>query len=131
MNCLSDGGLIMPEQVLTGRKIAKDRRNHFTGQFTSGPDEGETSGIESHTELCGAHVIIARPGVVGLENQVPCEWQQSNGRKGTHYFDFRVLMADGCRRGAARETGDRGGSMVFSTCFSALPAESSQFQTEA
>lgn len=98
MKYLPDGGLLMPERVLTTRNIAKGRRNHFTGQFTSGPDEGETRDIESHTELCGALVIIARPGVVGLENQVPFEWDKPNGKKGTHHFDFRVLMADGRRR---------------------------------
>ncbi|RKF13082.1 hypothetical protein D6850_16445 [Roseovarius spongiae] len=131
MRNLPNNAPAMPERALSGRTIAKGRRNHSTGQFTSGPDKGETRGIESHTEPCGAHMIILRPGVVGLENQMPFEWKKPNGKKGTHYFDFRVLMADGCRRGTAREAGDRCGSMVSSPCFPALPAESSQFQTEA
>lgn len=98
MNYMSDGGLIMPERVRAARKFAKGAREHFTGQFTFGPDEGETRDIESHTELCVALVTIARPDVVGLENQVPFEWDKPDGKKGTHYFDFRVLMADGRRR---------------------------------
>mgnify|MGYP003648116056 CR=1 FL=1 len=98
MNYLLDGGLVMPERIQTTRKIAKGRRKHFTGQFTFGPDEDRTMDIESHTELCTALVTIARPDVVGLENQVPFKWVKPNGETATHYFDFRVLMADGSRR---------------------------------
>lgn len=98
MEYLSDGGLVMPERLRTSRKIAKGRRTHFTGQFTFGPDEGRTMDIESHTELCAALVTIVRPDVVGLENQVPFEWVEPNGKTATHHFDFRVLMADGRRR---------------------------------
>lgn len=98
MEYLSDGGLVMPERLRTSRKIAKGRRTHFTGQFTFGPDEGRTMEIESHTELCTALVTIARPDVVGLENQVPFEWVKPDGKTATHHFDFRVLMVDGSRR---------------------------------
>lgn len=98
MECLSDGGLVMPERLRTSRKIAKGRRTHFTGQFTFGADEGQTMDIESHTELCTALVTIARPDVVGLENQVPFKWVKPNGETATHHFDFRVNMADGSRR---------------------------------
>ncbi|WP_157960602.1 hypothetical protein [Primorskyibacter marinus] len=98
MEYSSDGGLVMPERLRTSRKIAKGRRTQFTGQFTFGPDEGRTMDIESHTELCTALVTIARPDVVGLENQVPFEWVTPNGKTATHHFDFRVLMADGSRR---------------------------------
>jgi len=98
MMLMADGGAIMPARLQTTRKIAKGRREHFTGQFTFGSDEGWTMDIESHTELCGALVIIARHGVVGLENQVPFEWKKPDGKKGTHHFDFRVLMSDGSRR---------------------------------
>ncbi|MEM5543678.1 hypothetical protein WNY61_13115 [Sulfitobacter sp. AS92] len=98
MNYLSDGGLMMPQRIQTSRKVAKGRRTHFTGQFTFGSDEGQTMDIESHTELCTALVTIARPDVVGLENQVPFKWVKPNGETATHHFDFRVLMADGSRR---------------------------------
>ena len=98
MEYLSDGGLVMPERLRTSRTIPKGRRNHFTGQYTSGPNDSWTMDIEGHTELCTALVTIARPDVVGLENQVPFEWDKPDGKKGTHYFDFRVLMADGSRR---------------------------------
>lgn len=54
--------------------------------------------IESNTELRVALVILARPGVVALENQVPFPWKQPNGNTATHHFDFRVLMVNGARR---------------------------------
>jgi hypothetical protein len=98
MMLMEDGGIAMPERLQTTRTIAKGRREHFTGQFTFGPDEGRTMDIESNTELRVALVTIARPGVVDLENQVPFKWVKPDGEPATHHFDFRVLMANGWRR---------------------------------
>ncbi|OIQ72504.1 hypothetical protein GALL_458710 [mine drainage metagenome] len=95
---MEDGGIAMPERLKTIHTVAKGRREHFTGQFTFGPDEGRTMDIESNTELRVALVTIARPGVVGLENQVPFKWVKPDGKPATHHFDFRVLMANGWRR---------------------------------
>jgi len=95
---MADGGATMPAKLRTTRKVAKGTREHFTGQFTFGSDEGRTMDIESHTELCVALVTLARPNVVDLENQVPFKWVTSNGESGTHHFDFRALLADGTRR---------------------------------
>jgi len=98
MMLTTDGGLTMPARIKTTRKVAKGRREHFTGQFTFGSDEGRTMDIESNTELRVALVTIARSDVVGLENQVPFNWVGPGGKSATHHFDFRVLMADGRRR---------------------------------
>jgi len=98
MMIMADGGVKMPVRLQTTRKIAKGRREHFTGQFTFGSDEGWTMAIESNTELRVALVTIARSDVVDLENQVPFAWVKPDGKPGTHFFDFRVLMADGKRR---------------------------------
>lgn len=98
MLLMADGGLVMPERLKTTRKMAKGCREHFTGQFTFGSDEGRTMDVESHTELNVALVTIARPDVVALEHQVPFEWVKPNGKTGTHHFDFRALMLDGTRR---------------------------------
>ncbi len=98
MTLTTDVGITLPERLTTTRKIAKGRREHFTGQFTFGPDEGRTMDVESNTELRVALVTIARPDVVDLENQVPFAWVKPDGTPGTHHFDFRVLMADGTRR---------------------------------
>ncbi len=95
---MADGGVTMPARLQIDRTIAKGRREHFTGQFTFGPDEGKTMDIESNTELRVALVVLSRPGVVDLENQVPFHWVKSDGKSATHHFDFRVLMADGTRR---------------------------------
>jgi hypothetical protein len=92
------GGVTFPVRRKTVRKIAKGRRNHFTGQFTFGPDEGETMDVESNTELRVALVTLARPDVIGLENQVPFAWVKPDGKPATHHFDFVALMADGSRK---------------------------------
>jgi hypothetical protein len=98
MEFTPESGVAFPVRRKTVRKIAKGRRNHFTGQFTFGPDEGETMDVESNTELCVALVTIARPDVVGLENQVPFAWVKPDGKPATHHFDFRALMANGSRK---------------------------------
>lgn len=98
MMLMADGGIAMPKRLQTTRKVAKGRREHFTGQFTFGADEGRTMDIESNTELRVALVTIARPDVVDLENQVPFQWVKPDGKTATHHFDFRVLMFDGKRR---------------------------------
>ena len=98
MEFTPESGVAFPVRRKIVRKIAKGRRNHFTGQFTFGPDEGETMDVESNTELRVALVTLARSDVVGLENQVPFEWIGPDGKTATHHFDFRVLMANGSRK---------------------------------
>jgi len=98
MEFTPESGVAFPVRRKTVRKIAKGRRNHFTGQFTFGPDEGETMDVESNTELRVALVTLARPDVVGLENQVPFAWVKPDGKPATHHFDFRALMANGSRK---------------------------------
>ena len=98
MMLMEDGGIVLPARIQTTRKVAKGRREHFTGQFTFGSREGRTMDIESYTELLVALVVIARPDVVDLENQVPFEWKTRKGKSRTHHFDFRARMADGTRR---------------------------------
>ncbi|MBE9640576.1 hypothetical protein [Salipiger mangrovisoli] len=95
---LSDGGVTMPQRLQLARKVAVGAREHATAQITFGPDEGYTVGVDSNTEMKCMLVVMARPNVVGIENQVLFEWPKSNGKTGKHFFDFRVLMADGKRR---------------------------------
>lgn len=98
MKFMPDGGVTLPVREKINRKIAKGRRNHFTGQFTFGADEGRTMDVESNTELKVALVTLARPDVMDLENQVLFQWVTPEGSTATHHFDFRALMADGTRR---------------------------------
>lgn len=72
-------------------------QKHFTGAFVIGDDEGEAMQFQSHTEMQTALVMLARPDVVGLENQVPFGWVDSDGTRRTHLFDFRVSLYDGRR----------------------------------
>ncbi len=95
---MADGGITMPLRIQTARKVAVGAREHATGQVTFGPDEGYTLGFDSNTEMKCMLVVMARPNVVGIENQVLFEWVKSDGKTGKHFFDFRVLLADGKRR---------------------------------
>jgi len=93
-----DGGITLPERVRTARKTAVGAREHATGQVTFGPDDAYTMGLDSNTEMKCMLVVMARPDVVGLESQVLFEWDKADGSTGKHFFDFRVLSADGKRR---------------------------------
>ncbi len=54
-------------------------------------------GYDSNTEMKWKLVLLSRPGVAWIESQVHFEWVKPDGGKGNHFFDFRVLMADGKR----------------------------------
>jgi len=94
---MPDGGVTMPECVQLARKTAVGAREHQTGQVTMGPDEGYTVGYDSNTEMKCMLVLLARPNVAGLESQVHFQSLDADGKTGNHFFDFRVLMADGKR----------------------------------
>lgn len=94
---LPDGSICLPRPSTVSRKVAKGRREHFTGQLTVGPDEGACMDIESHTEFRVALMLMARPEVVHLENQVAFRYQKLNGTVATHFFDFRTTQTDGSR----------------------------------
>ncbi|WP_128910881.1 hypothetical protein [Tropicibacter alexandrii] len=93
-----DATFVMPRKISGARKVAKGRRNHFTGQMVLGTaDDPCHLDFESHTEYMTCLCLIARMDVVAIENQVPCEWTKPDGNKATHYFDFRVSHDDGTR----------------------------------
>jgi len=92
-----DGGITLPKRVKAGRKTSVGAREHQTGQVTFGPDEGYTMGFDSNTEMKCMLALLARRNVLGLESQVHFHWLGADGKIGNHFFDFRVLMADGKR----------------------------------
>jgi len=94
---MPDGGITMPECVQLARNTAVGAREHQTGQITSGPDEGYTVGYDSNTEMKWKLVLLARPGVAWIESQVHFMWVKADGEIANHFFDFRILMADGTR----------------------------------
>ncbi|MBN2906681.1 MAG: hypothetical protein JXJ18_08235 [Rhodobacteraceae bacterium] len=98
MQELPDGSIVLPQHLQYERKaMAKGRREHFTGHFVFGPNEGKAMDFESNTEFRIALVVLARPGVVDLENQVPFRWRDTTGKVHTHFFDFRASQKDGSR----------------------------------
>lgn len=94
---LPDGSICLPRPSTVLRKVAKGRREHFTGQLNVGPDEGVCMDIESYTEFQVALMLMARPEVVHLENQVPFRYRNLKGESATHFFDFRTTQTDGSR----------------------------------
>ncbi|UWQ50652.1 hypothetical protein K3720_04390 [Leisingera caerulea] len=94
---LPDGSICLPRPSMASRKVAKGRREHFTGQLNVGPDEGTCMDIESYTEFQVALTLLARPEVTHVENQVPFTFLNADGRPATHFFDFLATHTDGSR----------------------------------
>jgi hypothetical protein len=91
-----NGGIRLPRPYI-GRKMGFGAKKHFTGSFVHGDHEGDVMDVQSHTEFQTALVMLARRDVVRLENQVAFEWIDVDGKRRTHYFDFRVTLRDGRR----------------------------------
>ena len=94
---LPNGNICLPRPSTVHRKVAKGRREHFTGQLNVGPDEGACMDIESYTEFQVVMTLMARPEVVHVENQVMFPYRDLNGKSAQHFFDFRATRTDGSR----------------------------------
>jgi hypothetical protein len=91
-------GVALPKYPSVGRKVAKGRRKHFTGQLILERGGQEIlADVESHTEMQWALVFAARREVVDIETQVRFDWTHHEGKKKKHFFDFRISMHDGTR----------------------------------
>lgn len=88
---------ILPARPATGRKPAVGAKKHFSCTIVHGAGAGCVMNTESLTEKRVALVLLARPDVVNLENQVLFNWQAKDGSQKRHFFDFRATMADGSR----------------------------------
>lgn len=97
MHITPDGAFRMPQRPTAARSIRMGKRFHFTGSLIMGEDEGQELEFESHTEMQVALVMLARPQVVSLENQVAFNWIDRDGAASVHFFDFRVSLRDGTR----------------------------------
>jgi len=91
-------GVAPPKYPPVGRKVAKGRKKHFTGQLVlERGGEDILADMESHTEMMWALVFAARREVVDIETQVEFVWKHGEGKLKKHYFDFRINMRDGTR----------------------------------
>lgn len=91
------GAIRLPAPPNGDRAVARGARGHFSGALVIGEDEGRVVEFESRTERNVALVMIARPDVVALESQVAFHWAAEDGRRATHYFDYRLTHRDGSR----------------------------------
>ncbi|WP_152465435.1 hypothetical protein [Sulfitobacter sp. THAF37] len=87
----------LPQPSTAMRAVKMGVREHFTGSFVGGENEGWRMEVESLTEFRVALVMQARPDVVDLENQVLFHWVDLEGQGARHFFDFRVTFEDGTR----------------------------------
>lgn len=94
---LPDGRICLPRPSTVSRTVAKGRREHFTGQLNVGSDEGACMDIESYTEFQVVLLLLARPKVAHVENQVPFVYVSADDKPAKHFFDFRATFVDGAR----------------------------------
>lgn len=94
---LPNGNICLPRPSTVLRKVAKGRREHFTGQLNVGLDEGACMDIESYTEFQVVMTLMARPEVAHVENQVLFPYRDLDGKSARHFFDFRATRTDGSR----------------------------------
>jgi hypothetical protein len=102
-----DGNIVLPRTPQNARKVAKGRRNHFTGQTNVGADEESGMDIESYTELQVLLALLARPGIVHVENQVEFSFTGPDGSTNCHFFDFRATKINGSRTAIMVKAGYR------------------------
>ncbi|MEE4279152.1 MAG: hypothetical protein V2I82_11855 [Halieaceae bacterium] len=104
------GGIMPPAPSSAWREIPTASRGHNTlnvvAYLPADRDRGLFFGriinCESFTEATSLFVILARPGVYDVEEQLPpVEFIDIDGAQRSHIFDFRVTYADGVREAIA------------------------------
>ncbi|PWE30282.1 hypothetical protein C4N9_06220 [Pararhodobacter marinus] len=88
---------MLPARPKTDRTPGVGAKKHFSCAFVHGAGAGSVMNTDSLTEKRVALVLLARPDVVELENQVLFTWLAPQGVTRRHYFDFRATMTDGSR----------------------------------
>jgi hypothetical protein len=117
-------GVVPPKYLPVGRKVAKGRRKHFTGQLVLVRGGQEImADMESQTEMQWARVLAARREVVDIETQVRFDWTHHEGKKKKHFFDFRISLQDGTRVAAFVKTAKRLESARMMRWLEAIAAE--------
>ena len=91
------GGITLPAPSRAARNVSTASKGHFTGHLVAGDGPGRVIQVESHLEMKTALVLLARPDVADLEEQVLFEWADEHGEVRTHFFDFRASMRGGAR----------------------------------
>lgn len=92
------GGYRLPEPSRASRKIARASRGHFNGHVVAGDGPGRIIRTESHLELVVLLVLLARPEIVDVVEQLPpISYIDMNGVRSEHVFDFLATCIDGAR----------------------------------
>ncbi|MAU43572.1 MAG: hypothetical protein CMP09_01760 [Yangia sp.] len=113
----------VPARPATDRNPGVGAKKHFSCAFVYGPGAGTVMKTDSLTEKRVALVLLARPDVTSLENQVAFGWVARDGTKHTHFFDFLVTMADGSRVAIMVKYDDKLGQEEFRDEISKIAAQ--------
>jgi hypothetical protein len=91
-------GYRLPEPSLASRSIAKSSRNHFNGYLIDDLGSGRKIRTESHLELNVLLVLLMRPNIASVVEQLPpIRYCDAKGTWQTHCFDFLATHRDGTR----------------------------------
>lgn len=113
----------LPARPVTDRNPGVGAKKHFSCAFVYGPGAGVVMNTESLTENRVGLVLLARPDVVSLENQVGFTWVANDGSTHTHFFDFRATMVDGSRVAIMVKYDDKLGKEGFRAEISEIAAQ--------
>ncbi|SIO39463.1 hypothetical protein SAMN05444722_1860 [Rhodovulum sp. ES.010] len=91
------GGILLPEPSSADRDVALHSKGHFSGHLVLGDGPGRVLLFESHLEMQTALILMARPDVRDLRDQVEVSWTDERGEDCSHYFDFLATMVNGNR----------------------------------
>jgi hypothetical protein len=96
MTCLQhQSGQRLAQASHSTRRVSGSSKNHLSGFFVFGDDEGRVVQAESHLEFNYALCLAAHPDTADLHEQVLFEWCDPDGKLRNHYFDFVVTRTDG------------------------------------
>jgi hypothetical protein len=101
-NTVSDqtlgGGYRLPDPSLASRTIARSSRGHFNGGVIADFGPGRLIRTESHLELVVLLILLMRPDIVDVVEQLPpIDYLDLNGTWTKHSFDFLATRSDGSR----------------------------------
>lgn len=92
------GGYLLPETSHASRPIPKRSKGHFVGFVVTPDGHGRMIRTESHLEMQVLLVLLMRPDIVDVVEQVgPVRYRDRDGQLRDHFFDFLATRTDGLR----------------------------------
>lgn len=87
----------LPAPSRAERTVGKSNEWRGTGQLVIGSDDECLMLVESDLEMKVARLLSTRADLTDLQEQVCFPWQNDNGKRVEHFFDFVFTSLDGKR----------------------------------